>query len=210
MFGNLSNVLERFVVGVDAEIGGPEVAAERFDGPNDAPSFKVEGGPGTFVVEGGAADENDGADGAVRLLLLEHGAEAIAAGVTVQAEASGIVGNGILVWVDQDRRGGEVVEKLLDDGFHGWGKDELDSLFEEGVDGAEQGEHVGDDLSVVAYAAEEGSELFDVGGHRNFGEGGDRVGVRANASGGNGVSQEVGVGGAKFGFGGRKFLVVLA
>ena len=93
------------------------------------------------------ADENDGADGAVRLLLLEHGAQTVATGVTAQAEGSGIVGNGISVWVNQDRRGSEVVEKLSDDGFHGWGKDELDSLFEEGVDGAEPDGHVGDELS---------------------------------------------------------------
>ena len=107
------------MVGVDAEIGVPEVAAETFDGPNDASTFTVEGGPGTFVVEGGAADENDGAGGPVRLLLLELGAEAIAAGVTVLTEGSGIVGNGIPVWVDQGWRGGDVAEKLSDDGFHG-------------------------------------------------------------------------------------------
>ena len=83
-------------------------------------------------------------------------------------------------------------------------KNQLDSLFEEDVDGAELGGHVGDELSVIAYTAEEGSELFDVGGHWHFGGSGDLVGVRANASGGNGVSQEVGVGGAKFGFGGGK------
>ena len=43
VFANLGNVLERFVVGVDAEIGGAEVATETFDGSNDGPSFKVEG-----------------------------------------------------------------------------------------------------------------------------------------------------------------------
>ena len=47
--------------------------------------------------------------------------------------------------------------------------------------------------------------MFDVGGHWHFGEGGDLVGVRTNASGGNGASQEVGVGGAEFGFGRAKF-----
>ena len=124
------------------------------------------------------AEENDGADAAVRLLLLELGVEAIAAGGTVQAEGSGIVGNGIPVWVDQDKRGGDVVKKLSDDGFHGSGQDELDSLFEKGVDGVEPGGHVGDERSVTAYAAEEGSELFGVGGHWPFGEGGDLVGVR--------------------------------
>ena len=88
------HVVERFVVGVDGDIGGQEVTAEAFNGPNNAPSFKVERGPGTFVVEGGVAVENDGADGVFRLLLLDRGAEAIAAGVTVQDEGSGIVGNG--------------------------------------------------------------------------------------------------------------------
>ena len=113
MFANLGSVLERFVVGVDPELGGPEVAAETFDGPNDAPSFKVEGGAGAFVVEDGAVDEGDVADGAVRLLFLERGADAIAAGVTVQAEGTQIVGNDIPAWADQDRRGNEVVEKAV-------------------------------------------------------------------------------------------------
>ena len=64
----------------------------------------------------------------------------------------------------------------------------LTPCFEEGVDGAEPGGHVGDEFAVLANAVEEGTELFDVGGHRHFGEGGDLVGVRANASGGKGVS----------------------
>ena len=46
--------------------------------------------------------------------------------------------------------------------------------------------------------------MLDVGGNLHLGEGSDLVGVRANASGANIVSQEVGVGGAKFGFGGGK------
>ena len=59
------------------------------------------------------ADEEDGADGAVGSFLLEGRAEAIAAGVTVQAEGTQIVGNDIPAWADQDRRGNEVVEKAV-------------------------------------------------------------------------------------------------
>lgn len=73
-------------------------------------------------------------------------------GVSVQAERTGVVGDGIPVWVDQDRSGGEFVEELSDDGFHSGGEHELDALFEQGVDGAEAGRHVCDEHAVVANA----------------------------------------------------------
>ena len=60
---------------------------------NDAASFEAEGGPGTLVVEGGAVDEKDGTSRTVQFLLHEDGAEAIAIGVTVQAERAGGVGD---------------------------------------------------------------------------------------------------------------------
>ena len=52
--------------------------------------------------------------------------------------------------------------------------------------------------------------MLDGRGHGHKGESGDLVGVRANAGRGNGVSQEIGVGGAKFSFGGGNLEVVLA
>ena len=65
---------------------------ETFYGPNDAASFQL-------------------------LLFLESGVEPIAAGVTVQAQAAGVIVDGIPVWVDQNRGNGEGVEELSDDGF---------------------------------------------------------------------------------------------
>ena len=59
------------MVGVDQALGGPKVAAAAFDGPDDATGFEVEGGSRMFVFEGGAADEDDGADRAAALFLLE-------------------------------------------------------------------------------------------------------------------------------------------
>lgn len=44
VFTDLENVLKRFVVGVDAEFGRPEVAEETFDGSNDTPSLRSGGG----------------------------------------------------------------------------------------------------------------------------------------------------------------------
>ena len=78
------------------------------------------------------ADEEDGADGAVGSFLLEGRAEAIAAGVAVQAEGAGVVGDGVPVGGDQDGMGGEVVKNLAYCGFHGRGEGDLGPLLEQG------------------------------------------------------------------------------
>ena len=93
------------------------MSGEAFDGPDDATGLQVEGSPGSLVVEGGSADEHAGADGAVGLFLLEGSAEAAQAGVTVQAEGAGVVGDGVRVRVDQHRRTGEFSEEWSDNGF---------------------------------------------------------------------------------------------
>ena len=67
------------------------------DGPHDATGLEVEGYPASFVVEGGAADEVNRADGAVGLLLLESGAKTVIAGVAVEAERAGVVGDSVPV-----------------------------------------------------------------------------------------------------------------
>ena len=97
------DILEDFVIGVDQELGGPEVATEAFSGPDDATGFEVEGGPGSFVVEVGATDEDDGADGTIGLFLLEGCAETVDAGVAVKAKRAGVVRDGVRVRVDQGR-----------------------------------------------------------------------------------------------------------
>ena len=117
MLADLGDVFERFVVGADEKHGGPEASAEAFEGPDDTTGLQVEGSPGLFVVECGSADKRDGEDGAVGLFLLEGGTEAVQAGVTVQAEGAGVVGDGVPVRVDQDRRTDEFSESS-DDGFH--------------------------------------------------------------------------------------------
>ena len=84
-----------------------------------------------FVVLGEAADEEDGADRAVWLFMLEDGAEAVAAGVTVQAEGARVVGHGVPVGKDQDRRLGQV-EELAGNVSHGISGEEFDPLLEKG------------------------------------------------------------------------------
>ena len=103
VFADLGDVLQRFMVGVDEELGRPKMASEALDGPDDATGFEVEGGPCSLVVEGGAADEKDGADGAVGLFLFERCTETVDAGVAVEAEGAGVVGDSVPVRVDQDR-----------------------------------------------------------------------------------------------------------
>lgn len=103
------------MVGVNQELGGPGVAAEASDGPDDATSIEVERGSGTFVVEGGAREEHDGADRAVRLFFLEGCAEVAASAVAVESKRARLVGNGVSVHVDQDRESVKFAEGLLDD-----------------------------------------------------------------------------------------------
>ena len=62
VLADFSDALEGLVIRVDVEFGGSEVVAEAFDGPNDAAGFEVKGGPGSFVVESGAAGKDDGTD----------------------------------------------------------------------------------------------------------------------------------------------------
>ena len=103
VLADLGDILKRVVVRVDEELGRPEMTAEVFDSPDDATDLEVEGCPASFVVEGGAADEDDRAGGAVRLFLLEGGAKTVYAGVAVEAERARVV---VPVRVDQDRGGG--------------------------------------------------------------------------------------------------------
>ena len=68
-----------------------------FDGPNNAAGFEIKRGPGSFVAAGGAADRDDGMDGAVGLFLFENRAKTVNAGVAVEAKRSRVVGNGVPV-----------------------------------------------------------------------------------------------------------------
>ena len=130
MLTDLGNVLKRLVVGVDEELDRPEMTAETFDGPDDATGFEVKGCSASFVVEGGAADEDDRVDRAVRLFLFESGAKTVDDGVPVEAERAGVVGNGVPVRINQDRKGSEFVEDAPDDDFHFRGENELNTLLQ--------------------------------------------------------------------------------
>ena len=62
--------------------------SEASNTPHDASGFEFHRGPVLFVVEGGSADVDDGAYGAIRLILFEGGSEASGASVAMGAEGS--------------------------------------------------------------------------------------------------------------------------
>ena len=126
--------------------------------------FQGRGGTVAFGVEGGAADENNGTDGAVGLFLLESGAEAVAAGVAIQAEGAGVVGDGFLSRVDEGRGPGDLAEDVADDCFRRGGEGERDGLLEEIVDWAKAPRKVCHEDAVVVGAADELTHLFLVWG----------------------------------------------
>ena len=86
MLSDLVNALECLAARRHAEFRGPKVTAEVLDSPDNSPGFKVKWCPIPLVVEGGAADEQDGTDRTFKLILLERCAKAVLAGVAILAE----------------------------------------------------------------------------------------------------------------------------
>ena len=111
--------------------------------------MEVEGRPGSFVVEGGVADGDYGADGAIGLFFLEVCAETVDAGVAVKPERTRVLGDGVPVRVDRDREDGEFVEGLADDVFHFWGEDEPNTWLQHCVDGTEPNGNILEKFALV-------------------------------------------------------------
>ena len=76
-------MLEGLAVGVDAEVSDPQIAGETFGCPHGDADLGVEMSSATVGVRGGSIDE--GAGGAVRLLLRQGVTDAVAANVAVHA-----------------------------------------------------------------------------------------------------------------------------
>lgn len=97
------------------------------------------------------------------------------------------------------------MKNVPDDGLHFWGGKEINALLRQGVNGTNAGGEMLQEISIVLNAAKGLMGLLCALGNERPGELGDLVSIRAYAGGGDGVSQEIGVGGAKVGLAGEKF-----
>ena len=106
-----------------------------------------------FIVEGGSADVDDGAHGAIRLFLFESGSEASGASIAMEAEGSRRVDD--IVPVREDKYWGcyEFREEGTNGILHCRGNIERDALFEKGRYRADVASHVGQELAVVTKTA---------------------------------------------------------
>ena len=118
-----------------SEIGNPQVTVKALDALDDAARVQIERGPVAFRLDGSAADEQNGVNDVVILLLLEGDTETIHTGIAVEEERAGVVGDGVPVGVDEDWERAKLGERFPHNGFHGRTKDELDALFEKGGGG---------------------------------------------------------------------------
>ena len=109
----------------------------------------------TFRLDGSAADEHDGADGVVVLLLFESSAETVHTGIAVEKKRAGVVGDAVPVGVNEDRRRGQRGAKFPHDGFHSRRKDELDALFEKGGNGPHPRGHIAQKFPVIGKTSQE-------------------------------------------------------
>ena len=120
-------------------------------------AFQVERGPLTFRIDGSAADEHDGADGVVVLILFESSAQTVHTGIAVEKKRAGVVGDAVPVGVNEDRRCGQLGETFPHDGFHSRNKDELDALFEKGGDEPYPLGHIAQKFLVIGKTSQEGA-----------------------------------------------------
>ena len=123
------------------------------DTPHDASSFEFHGGPVLLIVEGGSADVDDGAYGAIRLFLFDGGSEANSASVAMEAEGSSRVDDCVPVREDKYWRCGEFREEGTNGVFHCESEIERGALFEKGRNRADEASHVGQELSIVTKTA---------------------------------------------------------
>ena len=167
--------------------------------------FREEGthghrGPVLFIVEGGSADVDYGAYGAIRLFLFEGGSEASGASVAMEAEGSRRVDDRVPVREDKYWGCGEFREKDTHGILHCRGEIERGAIFEKSRNRADVASHVGQELAVVTKPAKEAAELFNVRGHRHACQSSNSIAVGADAICRDDVTQKVDTRGSDPGF----------
>ena len=107
----LVEAFERLVVRTKSETGTPQVTTKALD-PDDAAHFQIERGPVTFRLDGSAADDHNGANGVVILLLVEGGKETVHTGIALEEKRAGGVADGVPVRVHEYRGRGQLGEQF--------------------------------------------------------------------------------------------------
>ena len=102
--------------------------------PHDASAFEFHRGPILLIVEGGSADVDDGAYGAIWLFSFEGGAETSGAGVAMEAQGPRRVDDRVPIRKDKYRGCSEFREKGANGILHCGGEFERSALFQEGGD----------------------------------------------------------------------------
>ena len=123
------------------------------DTPHDASGFEFHSGPVLLIVEGGSADVDDGAYGAIRLFLFESGSEASSASVAMEAEGSSRVDDCVPVREDKYWGCGEFREEGTNDVFHCRSEIKHGALLEKGRNRADEADHLGQELAIVTQTA---------------------------------------------------------
>ena len=178
------------------KIGTPQVSSEALDAPGDAVRLQIERDPVTIRVDGSAAYEDNGADGVVIFLLFKDDAEPVRIGIAVEEKRARVVGDGVPVGVDEDRRRGPLSENPLHYGFHGRSKDELDALFEKGDDGPYPLRHIAQTFPVIETTTQKGPQRFQIFRRSHFHQHFHLLSIRHDAGGRDGVTEEIRIRGA--------------
>ena len=142
------------MVGENEKVHTEYIASEASNTPHDASGFEFHRGPVLLIVEGGSADIDDRAYGAIRLFLFEGGSEASGTGVTVDVKGSRCVNDCVPVREEKYWGSCKFREKGANGVLHCGGEIEHSALFQKGRYRANVVSHVGQELAVVTKTAE--------------------------------------------------------
>ena len=170
MVPHFAYALQCLVVREYTEAGAPKVAAEAFEGPDDAASLQRKRKPMPFRVERSSSDLGDGFYGAVRLHLFESGAEPVDAGVALHVKQAYAVGGGVPIGENEDRRGRELRQDFSHQFLHNRRACKLNPLPEERVNRTNPLRYVGQTFAVIVDSTHECAHLLNVCGHRHIGQ----------------------------------------
>ena len=141
------------MVSENQEVHAEQIASEASDTPHDASGFEFHRGPVLLIVEGGSADVDDGAYGAIRLFLFEGGSEASGASAAMEAKGSRRVDDRVPVREDKYWGCSEFREEGTNGILHCRGEIERGALFEKGRNRTDVASHVGQELAIVTKTA---------------------------------------------------------
>ena len=105
MLTNLSESFKGSMIRINLERNLKQILAKSFYSPSNSSTFLLKGAPIDFIGQGCTADVKNASYGTIKLGLVQHGAETLQTGVSMQLKEARAVLHCVLVWKTKNRFG---------------------------------------------------------------------------------------------------------